>query len=80
MRVSHINKADKETQKQYNELNDQMKSLTFTDNNKESDTFGKTFQPRGAIVEVKVSENKVAKAKKIAEKFNLNFDEILEVM
>ena len=70
----HIEKADKKTQKRLKELDNEMRSLAFTDSD------GKNYLPRMAIVENKLSKNKLEIVEKIMKKFNCSEAEATELV
>ena len=70
----HIEKADKKTQKRLRELDNEMRSLAFTDSD------GKSYLPRMAIVENKLSKSKQEIVEKIMKKFNCSESEATELV
>jgi RNA-splicing ligase RtcB len=70
----HIEKADEKTQKKLKKLDNEMRSLAFTD------SAGKSYLPRMAIVENKLSKSKQEIVEKIMKKFNCSESEATELV
>ena len=71
---SHIMKADEKTRNRLIELDDEMRSLAY------SDSDGKNYLPRMAIVENKLSKSKLEIVEKIMKKFDCSEAEATELV